>query len=520
MHSSGNNYQAMLNTDARRIAVIWKSALVGILAGTATVLYRMLLTKAEAACFAVYAYAGAHPWVIPGMFVLLAGLGLIVGTLSGRYKAIGGSGIPQVKGTILGYFKNGWRSTLIAKIVGGTLGILAGLSLGREGPSIQLGACVAQGVGERLGDTRTERKILMAAGASAGLAAAFNAPLAGVMFAMEEVFKYISPLILLSTMVSSILADLVARAVFGAAPVFTFSATTSLPVAQYWMVCALGVLVGAGGALYNTILIGTQKLYKRFFKQNVRARMLVPFLMAGVLGLTFPYALGGGHAALEHISLSTGLWFLVLLLSIKFLFSMISFGSGAPGGIFFPLLIIGAMIGAIFGHLAAAYWGLNPALYDTLVILAMAGYFAAIVRAPLTGVVLLLEMTGSFVNLLPLALIAIIASTVADLLKSLPIYDALLENQLHDLGLDDEPDEGKKITVEVVVHHGSDADGKHIRELCLPEHCLLIAIRREGKDILPHGNTLVRAGDYLVFLVNLCEEARDREMLGALTAAA
>ena len=519
MHSSGNNYQAMLDSDSRRIAVIWKSAFVGILAGSATVVYRILLTKAESVSFAVYAYARMHPWVIPVVFAMLAGLGFVVGTLSGRYRAIGGSGIPQVKGTILGYFKNGWRSTLVAKIAGGTLGILAGLSLGREGPSIQLGACVAQGVGERLGDTRAERKILMAAGASAGLAAAFNAPLAGVVFAMEEVFKYISPLVLLSTMVSSILADLVARAVFGSSPVFTFSANSSLPVQQYWMICALGVLLGLAGALYNSTLIGTQKIYKLLFK-DIRVRMIVPFLIAGILGLTFPYVLGGGHAALEHITLSTGIWFLVLLFGSKFLFSMISFGSGAPGGIFFPLLIIGAVVGAIFGHVAASYWGLNPALYDTIVILAMAGYFAAIVRAPLTGVVLLLEMTGSFANLLPLALIAIIASTVADILKSLPIYDALLENQLQELGIDDEPDEGKKITVEMVVHHGADADGKHIRELCLPAHCLLISIRREGKDILPRGDTLVRAGDYLIFLVNVCEEARDREILGALTAAA
>ncbi len=510
----------MLNLEGQRVAVIWKSALVGILAGTVTVIYRLLLTKAEAVSFAVYTYVGAHPLLLPALFIALAGLGLLVGALAQRYKAIGGSGIPHVKGVIQGYFKNSWFSTLVAKFAGGALGILAGLSLGREGPSIQLGACIAQGLGHKFGDTRTERKILIASGASAGLSAAFNAPLAGVMFAMEEVFKYISPLILLATMVSSILADLVARVVFGAAPVFTFSVGSALPIHQYWMVCVLGLIIGCAGAFYNTVLLHTQKLYKRFLQSNMLLRMLVPFLLAGILGLTFPYALGGGHAAMEHLSLSTGLWFLVLLLALKFLFSMISFGSGAPGGIFFPLLIIGALIGGIFSKIAVAYWGLDAKLFDNLVILAMAGYFAAIVRAPLTGVVLLLEMTGSFINLLPLALIAIIGSTVADLLKSSPIYDALLQNQIQELGICDEPDEGKKATIEYVVHHGSAAANKLIRELSLPKHCLLIAIRREGKDIIPRGDTQLRAGDYLVFLVNICEEAEDREILSTLTATA
>ena len=129
----------------------------------------------------------------------------------------------------------------------GALGILAGLSLGREGPSIQLGACVAQGLGDKISDTRAERKILIASGAGAGLAAAFNAPLAGTMFVIEEIFKYISPVLLLSSMVGCILADSVARLAFGGAPVFSFPIQSGLPMDKYWMVIALGVVLGGAG---------------------------------------------------------------------------------------------------------------------------------------------------------------------------------------------------------------------------------------------------------------------------------
>lgn len=515
-----NRYHALFDEEGQKISVVWKGALVGILVGIIVVLYRLALTHAEELSFAGYAYVREHPGLIPVLFLALGALGYGVGALVSKYRSISGSGIPQVKGFMMGYFETGWRSTLLFKFLGGTLSILAGLSLGREGPSIQLGASVAQGVGDRLAKTRTERKILIASGASAGLAAAFNAPLAGVMFAVEEVFKYLSPVILLSTMVSAILADCVSRVVFGASPVFSFHIQSGIPLKSYWIVCLIGVLLGCAGAFYNWMLLTAQRLYKKIAHGDVRIRLMVPFLLAGVVGLLFPVALGGGHAVVEHLELSTGIAFLLLILAVKFLFSMVSFGAGAPGGIFFPLLIIGGTIGAVLANVAVTYFALDASLFHNLVILAMAGYFAAIVRAPFTGIILLLEMTGSFVELLPLALVAIIASTVADLIKSAPVYDALLHNMVTDQGIPTEAESGgKKITVETVVHDGSAAANKRVRELSLPVDCLLIAIRREGKDIIPKGDTLIKPYDYLIFLVDVKNEARQRQRIDALATA-
>ncbi len=510
-----NNYTVALDMETQRVSILWKSLVVGIAAGAIVVLYRFVLTKMEALSFACYAFFLAHPALLPVLFVALGGLGYLAGVLVDKHRQISGSGIPQIKGIMLGHFRFPWLNTLWSKFAGGALAILAGLSLGREGPSIQLGASVAEGIGKKVSVTRAERKYLIAGGASAGLAAAFNAPLAGVMFAVEEIFKYLSPIVLLATTIASVAADFLARLAFGAEPIFSFPTQSPLPMSAYWMVCVLGVILGGAGAFYNLILVKTQALYKKI--ENLRIRVVIPFLLAGIAGLLFPVALGGGHAVLEHLQVSSGFFFLLLILVVKFAFSMISFGSGAPGGIFFPLLILGALIGALFGKAAVAWLGIDAVLLNNFIILAMAGYFAAIVRAPLTGVVLLLEMTGSFENLLPLVLIAVVASATADMLKSAPVYDALLENMLKDQKGSAFPDEGKKITMETVVHFGASAAGRYVRELSLPQDCLLIAVRREGKDIIPKGDTLLRADDTLIFLINTHNEAEQRKVILGLT---
>ena len=237
-------------------------------------------------------------------------------------------------------------------------------------------------------------------------------------------------------------------------------------------------------------------------------------MLAGILGVSFPLALGGGHIIIEQLNPSTGITMLILILCIKFLFSMISFGSGAPGGIFFPLLIIGALIGCIFGNIAITHAGFSPELFYNFIILAMAGYFTAIVRAPITGIVLLVEMTGSFSHMLSLSVVCIAAYVTADLLRSAPVYESLLENQIAAIPSHEEKkDDGKKITIETVVHYGSVAEGKMLKDLDFPSGCLLIAVRRRGGDIIPDGNTVILPEDSLIFMTDRCRESCLRELI-------
>ncbi|MBF4693927.1 ClC family H(+)/Cl(-) exchange transporter [Fusibacter ferrireducens] len=509
----GNNYESITSHNARRIPMVLQSILIGALAGGIVVFYRLILTKAENYAFSMYKYVGEHIKFIPILFVVLILAGFLLSYLTQKNKMIRGSGIPQVKGILIGYFDQNWLSTLLCKFAGGTLAILGGLSLGREGPSIQLGASVAEGIGNKTGKSRMERKILIASGASAGLAAAFNAPLAGVMFALEEIFKYFSPIILLSTMGAAVVADFISKNFFGLEPVFHLEVTGLLGLQEYWLVIVLSIVVGILGAFYNTILIYSQKLYQKvpFLKDN--NRIVVPFVCAGLVGLYFPNILGSGHHMFTLLSPDSGIPFLIILLVLKFIFSMISFGSGAPGGIFFPLLVLGATIGAIFAKISILYFGLSPALFDNVIILAMAGFFAAIVRAPITGIVLIMEMTGSLSHMLSLTIVSMGAVIIADQLKSPPIYDALLDNLTAGHKHDAHEEHSKKIVIERVVCHNSIFEDKAVRDVPWPRNCLLVSIKRGEKEFIPNGNTLLKAGDYMFILTDINNEWQNRKSL-------
>lgn len=511
-----NNYNELTNLHSKTLPILYKSMLVGFLAGIVVVLYRIVLFHTEHLSFELYSFFRSNIKFIPIMFLGLGILGYTCGFLISKFPMIGGSGIPQVKGIIMGYLKDSWLGTLIAKFICGSIGILGGLSLGREGPSIQLGACIAEGIGDKIAKSRTEKKILIASGASAGLAAAFNAPIAGTMFALEEIFKYFSPIILISTMASAMIADLISKTIFGLKPVFNFAISSNIPLRGYWLICIMGVVLGITGALYNFITLKTQKLYKHISFLNSKTRPLVAFMFAGIFGLFFPHILGGGHKIIDEMTISSSISFLILLLVLKFIFSMISFGSGASGGIFFPLLVMGALIGSIFGNIATFVFGFDNSLYFNFVILAMAGFFTAIVRAPMTGIILLVEMTGSFSHLLSLSIVCIIAYIVADILNSEPIYDSLLDNLIHK---NDKPkfEPYKKITIETVVHYGSFAEGKTLKDLSLPKDCLLVSIRRHGADIIPNGNSVLKAEDYIVFLTDTDKESLNREFIDKIT---
>lgn len=513
-----NNYKILTDNYFGNVLIVFKSLLVGLLAGGVAVLYRITLTYAEEFAFGMYNFLTNNILLFPIALVLLCLAGYFVGYLVSKDKMISGSGIPQLEGMLKGCFGNrkNWLQTLCGKFLGGTIAIGGGLSLGREGPSIQLGACVAEGLGKKIGKGRLERKILMASGASAGLAAAFNAPMAGVIFALEEIFKYFSPVILLSMMSAAVAADFVSKQVFGLAPIFNFGITKIIPLNSYWLLIVLGILLGGLGAFYNYALLKTKSIYEKIKVLSTRTKIIVPFAMAGILGLIFPVVLGGGHRVIEELTLENGIGFLVLVFIIKFIFSMISFGSGAPGGIFFPLIVLGAAVGAIFAGISIDYFGFDKELFNNFIILAMVGYFTAIVRAPITGIVLIMEMTGSFSHMLPLTVVAVTAYVVADLLKSPPIYEALMENLIHKESTEEKKESSKKIVVEFIVKHGSKFGNQQVKSIIWPGKTLLVGIKQGDRQIIPKGDTEIKEGDYLTILTDINNESRIKEILNEM----
>ena len=232
---------------------------------------------------------------------------------------------------------------------------------------------------------------------------------------------------------------------------------------------------------------------------------MIPFLLAGVFGFLYPSVLGGGHSLVEVLSSGEMvIGAMCLLFVIKFLFSMVSFGSGAPGGIFLPLLVLGAVIGGIYYSGMGLVTDSLDGLLGNFIILGMAGYFSAIVRAPITGIILISEMTGSFSHLLTLSMVSLAAYLVPDIMRCAPVYDQLLHRLLAKMNPDRKaPLSGEKVLVEGMIFHGSTAEGMKVCEITWPQTCLLVSLMRGDAEFVPRGDTKLLAGDKIVIL---CDE--------------
>lgn len=504
-----------LNIKRLKLILLFEGLLVGIVGGLVIVGYRICLSSGAKWLQEILTYCQQSVSTIILWFIILLIIAYIVSKLLTWEPLISGSGIPQLEGELSGKIDAKWWRVLLNKFTGGFLTNFCGLALGREGPSIQLGAMVGKGIGKILKRGKTEERYLLTCGASAGLSAAFHAPLAGVMFALEEVHKHFSAPLLISVMTSSIAADYVMSQILGMNPVFSFELAGALPTNYYWLVIMLGIILGLLGAFYNKALLYVQGLYGRCKNLSTYQKLLIPFIISGILGFIAPQLLGSGDTLVDLLTEGklTAIMILVLLIG-KFLFAITCFGSGAPGGIFFPLLVIGCLIGGLFAHTATSYLGLDPVYINNFILLAMAGFFTAIVRAPVTGIILIFEMTGSLSHLLSITTVAIVAYIVADLVKSKPVYESLLENLLKKKNLPTPKGIQEKILLDFTINVDSHLDNQLIKDITWPNHCLIVSLRRESNEFIPRGNTYLKPGDNIIIM---CDKANESEVFDTIS---
>ena len=514
----GSTYRSLNNWNSFQFKLFWEGIVVGIFSGLVVSLFRFLLSKAEDFRVAVYAQFTQLPVEFTtGWFAVLLAVGGILCWLTRHEPMAGGSGIPQVKGVILGLMRMNWFRILWVKLTAGVIGLGAGLSLGREGPSIQLGAVTAQGVSRFLGRTRMEERYLITSGASAGLAAAFNAPLAGVMFSLEELHRNFSAVVLLPAMTAAMTSTFVSQLLFGRALTFNFRSIPRIPLDIHILYAILvAVIAGLCGVIFNYGLLNIHRFYSLPVFKNLYMKITFALLCAGILGFVLPQVLGGGNRLVDELATkSFPLQLLVALLIGKFIFTLVSYGTGVPGGFFLPMLVLGALVGSICAWFLTASQLMLPSHGANIIIIAMAAFFSASVRAPITGTVLICEMTGSFYHLMILGMASAIAYIVAQLCGSEPIYEALLMRSLNSHSTP-QPNTVKKERniIEVPVSSGSQIENKKVQEIPWPEHALLVDVKRGSEQLIPDGNTVIRAGDFLYVLTET-ENAEEVQALGS-----
>jgi len=507
-----NNYIGHKSTKAR---LVFEGIASGAVASIITVIYRILIDKADYLRNIAINMVRAD-WRLGFFWILFLALGGFAIALLIKYEPMSsGSGIPQIKGMILGLIDENWIKVIITKFLGGIVAILGGLSLGREGPSIQLGSSAATGFGKLFKRNSGEERFVLTCGASAGLATAFNAPLAGLIFSLEEMHKTFSPIVLISALSSCVVADFISKQVFGMSPVLNFTGIEMLPLQYYTYIIPLGIIMGFIGLLFNKTIVNTQSFLNNKYFNKIAVPVIV-MVIVGTVGLFFPQALGGGHNLIMSLSKMTSIKFLVILLLVKFAFTMISYGSGAPGGIFLPLLAIGALVGSIYGNALALILNIPETYVSNFIILAMAGAFTAIVKAPVTGIILIVEMTASFKVLLPVLLVCLIAFITAELLGFEPIYDTLLHRLLKRKGIKI-PQGSKKDILEFAVNAGSLMENRYLKDISLPDDSLVINITRGNRDITPNGKFKFHVGDIVAILCDKNSISDIRENIMKMT---
>lgn len=513
-----NTIRKIKSKNSEAFFLVIRGLEVGLFAGLIAVLYRYMLSVAENGLDKVLTFIHGSWWKIAIWFGILWLIGTFVCYIIKWEPASGGSGIPQVTGEVKGRMSPSWWKVLVAKLIGGTASVFAGLSLGREGPSVQLGGMAAKGIAKITKADKTTELRMISCGAGAGMAAAFNAPLAGIMFVLEEIHHSFDKNILCMGIVATVVADYVSKLFFGQSTIFSYD-TVNFPLKYYWILILLGIIIGLSGVGYTKIMLKLQDTFKAIKKVPNTVKLPLVFVFSGVVGLVCPQVLCGGHSMVEFLmNEKPGFGVMFGLLVAKFLFGAICFACGAPGGTLYPLCILGTYLGAAFGSIALQITGLPDGLWQEFAVIGMAGFFSATIKSPITGVVLVFELTGNMNNILPLVTVALISYAVSNLLGSEPIYEALLaristptsENQ------ESEISKREKIIKSFVIPTGSDLADKKIKDIDWGRHALIITVERGEDSITPNGDVVLKAGDEIVFLVSQRRLAKTSEHLEEL----
>ncbi|WP_442754050.1 H(+)/Cl(-) exchange transporter ClcA [Methylocystis sp. JAN1] len=415
-------------SDERSLVILAVLALlVGGVAGVVGALFRLALQQADRLRDLVVVWAQGRALLGFLIVVLLCALAALVARWMVRRFSphASGSGIPHVEAVLRGEAPPAPFILLPVKFVGGCLAIGAGLALGREGPSVQMGAVIGHLTGGAFRRSWADCRALLAAGAGAGLATAFNAPMAGAVFVLEELVQKFEQRIALAALAASSTAIAVAHLLLGDSPDFLLPPLDYPPPVIGPLFFIMGAAMGFFGVLYNRFLLATLSAFERL-RLPGEAKAALTGAAVGALAWFSPRLVGGGDGlTLAALAGWQDIFILPFVLSLRFGLGGASYAAGAPGGLFAPMLALGAQAGLFFG---VAFGLLLPGVDiqpQAFAVVGMTAFFTGVVRAPLTGIVLVTEMTGGVTMLLPMLAACFTAMLAPTLLGSAPIYESL-----------------------------------------------------------------------------------------------
>ncbi|NEU77284.1 CBS domain-containing protein [Hassallia byssoidea VB512170] len=408
----------------RRGLAIAEACLIGVVAALSAV-----FLKFGSGWLGTWRVHTSH--VFPAWFVLPAvgvTFGFLAGFLVERFAPeASGSGIPQVKASLANVpMKLSWRVAGV-KLISAIIALGSGITLGRQGPTVQLGAGLAAGMSRLVPTSPDHRRQMIAAGAGAGLAAAFNAPIAGVLFIVEELLQDLSGMTLGTAIIASFIGGVISRLLGGGSLLLNlesikYSTSFSIPEIPFFVL--LGIFAGLLGAVFNRGLIASIKFY-RSLHISLPLRVALAGLVSGIIMAILPAYFRDNTGLREQIITgnANASWAAIAFVA-QFILTLIAFGSGAPGGLFAPSLILGSTLGYLVG--VSEFQLLGGGSPTTYALAGMGGFFSAVSKVPITAIVIVFEMTTDFNLVLPLMIVSVTSYLVADKVMPGSLYDKLL----------------------------------------------------------------------------------------------
>ena len=393
---------------------------IGALTGMAVVAFIVLTERLGMRLYPV----GGAPW----RRVLFPVVGsLSIGYLLYRYfPNARGSGVPQTKAALFAREGRITLRTVLGKFFCTSATLASGIPLGREGPSVQVGGGIASVLGRLVGLRSEQVKNLIPVGAAAAIAAAFNTPLAAVLFALEEIVGDLHAPVMGAVVLASATSWMVLRILLGNNPLFKVPQYQLVHPAEFAVYAVLGVAGGAVSAVFTRLLLGMRARFLRFPQNTVWFQPLAGGLLVGLMGWFVPQVLGVGYGYVgDALNGNMAFKMMLLLVVLKLIAVTTSYASGNAGGIFGPSLFIGAMLGGTVGTLAHHLFPAYTATPGAYALVGMGAVFAGIVRAPMTSVLMIFEMTQDYAVIVPLMIANLVSLFIASRLQHEPIYEAL-----------------------------------------------------------------------------------------------
>ncbi len=500
---------------------LYYGIMCGFSVGAVIFLFKLAAKKSESVSRFLFSFAKEKPIYIALAFAILAVCALAMAFLHKKAPEVRGGGIPRSEGVLRGVLDFRWARTLFGTFFGSVLSFICAIPVGSEGPAVLMGTSLGAMCGKVSKNQSNWNRYVMTGGAGAGFAVATGAPLSGILFALEEIHKRFTPMLVLTVSSSVITATYVNRllcAEFSVDPnMLHIGKLESFELSHVGYLLVLGALTAIAVAIFDgsiAFVSSLTKKYKKYLTPTVK--LLAVFFVTGILAFTFSDAVYSGHDTILEVAFeSRAFSYLLILFAVRLLMMLFVTDSGATGGIFIPTLAIGAAFSALASKLLVMI-GMPESLFATAVILGMCAFIGGTLRAPLTAAVLFVELTLQFTDFMYVALVIFAVSFITETFNLTPFYDLALENMEH------AQNEGKVAKIsnfEMKVSQGSFVVGKTVRDIMWPSSSTVLSIKRAdeiGEDTDNNGEKKLYVGDTVVLRAKYYDEAELKKLLVGL----